>query len=72
MSLGLLPSTRRRTVAPPDLAAMLADPDNPVTAALRCLHGNCFVADATLRLIWMNDDARLTMTTLAPQLNKSY
>ncbi|MFN8076694.1 MAG: methyl-accepting chemotaxis protein [Kineosporiaceae bacterium] len=72
MSLGLLPSSRRRAVVQADLAAMLADADNPLTAVLASLHGNCFIADNDLRLIWMNDGARETMAKVSGDVHKAF
>jgi methyl-accepting chemotaxis protein len=54
------------------LGALLADGAHPLTAALASLHGNCFVADLGLVLVWMNRSAHQTLRSLAPALRSSF
>ena len=71
MALDLL----RRTPAPAaeqPIGTLLADPEHPLSAVLASLHSNCFVADLSLNLVWMNRKAERTVAALAPAVRSAF
>ncbi|WP_380169265.1 methyl-accepting chemotaxis protein [Jannaschia sp. R86511] len=64
---GFRPSTKQT-----DLNTTLADPTHPLRAALDSLHGNCFIADMSLTLVYMNRSARSTVQELAGAVRSAF
>ncbi len=55
-----------------DLAEALRDGENPLFALLDSLDTNVFVADTSLRMIWMNRRSRDTLRTLEPVIRATF
>ena len=64
--------TSRRSGASGDLVAMLAEPSNPLKAVLDSMDANCFIADLTLNLVYMNRRGQRTVSTLAPKIREAF
>jgi PAS domain-containing protein len=71
MRSSILPTTRR-SGASGDLVALLADPSNPLRAALDSMDANCFIADLELTLVYMNRRGEKTTTALAPVIRSAF
>jgi methyl-accepting chemotaxis protein len=71
MRNSLLPASRR-SGASGDLAAMLAEPSNPLKATLDSMDANCFIADLNLTLVYMNRRGEETTTALAPAIRDAF
>ena len=72
MALNLLPAGSRRGGAEGTLVRLLADGSGPLVAALNSIDTNCFIADASLTLVWMNQQAQSTLTQLSQVLSSSF
>lgn len=51
---------------------LLADAGNPLRATLDSLHANCFIADLSLNLVFVNDKALRTARQLAPAVQATF
>lgn len=67
-------SLLRRSEAPArsDLADLLGEGLHPLAATLESLSLNCFVADLSLTLVWMNRAAHQAVTGLGPILRSTF
>ncbi|MFC5382703.1 methyl-accepting chemotaxis protein [Aquipuribacter nitratireducens] len=64
---GFRPSTTQA-----DINTALADAGNPLRATLDSLAGNCFIADLSLTLVYMNRRARSTVQELAGAVRQAF
>jgi len=72
LALNLLPASSRRQNAEGTLARQLTEGSGPLVAALDAVEANCFIADASLTLIWMNHRAASTLGQLSQVLSSSF
>ncbi|MFC3689842.1 methyl-accepting chemotaxis protein [Aquipuribacter hungaricus] len=68
----LLHSGFRPSVRQEGLTAALSDGDHPLRATLDSLHGNCFIADMSLTLVYMNRSARRTVQELSGAFRSAF
>ncbi|MGJ7439965.1 methyl-accepting chemotaxis protein [Aquipuribacter sp. MA13-6] len=68
----LLQSGFRTSARQADLSSALADPTDPLRATLDSLHANCFLADTSLTLVYMNRRARSTVQELAGAVRSAF
>jgi methyl-accepting chemotaxis protein len=71
MRTSIRPPTRR-SGSSTDLASLLQDGSSPLRATLDSLHANCFVADLSLNLVYMNRRAESTMNQLGPGMREAF
>ncbi|MBI1758496.1 MAG: PAS domain-containing methyl-accepting chemotaxis protein [Actinobacteria bacterium] len=55
-----------------DLTALLRDRNHPLTAVVDSLNGNCFIADMSLTLVYLNRQASRTVEQLAPAVRSTF
>src|SRR5690606_11798019 len=72
LALNLLPAGSRRHSAEWTVIRQLNEGSSPLVAALNGIDANCFVADASMTLVWMNTKAQSTATQLAPVLTSTF
>jgi methyl-accepting chemotaxis protein len=54
------------------ITGYLDDPRNPVKATLDSLNANCFIADTSLNLVYMNRKAAQTVRALGPAVRQAF